>query len=431
MIGAWRWTGRWSSWPVRVGLAAAPVVGLVAALSGCAREPAAPQVSHTDLAVVDLTATPFPPVAGSSIRFQAVVVNEGMELVTDRSLTFYRDADDDRSWTGEEALGPAQPLGVMVPGDTAVVVARVDSLAAGDARLWAVLDPADDDPTDDQRELAISVVGEDELRIHMIDVGQGDAILVEFPGGPRILVDGGNPEAGPVVVSYLRTAEVNHLDLVINTHPDRDHYGGLTGVLRAIPVAALWRSCERGGGGQDLAEFNGVVDSLEQAGDLEVHLAAAGDSLRLEGTGPATGFVALNPAVAAAEPCDAEVRAFNDSSIVARVAFGQFTALLTGDLEAGGEALVVEREGPRLDADVVQVPHHGSEFSSTPGFIAAVSAEVALVSVGADNPYGHPSPDALSRWTAAGAEIHRTDEEGTLIVVSDGAGYRIVSGGSR
>ncbi len=394
-------------------------------LGACAREPAAPQVSTFDLALTRLAASPSPATVGRSVLLEATVTNQGAELATHALLSFFLDADADEIGSAEELLGEASEIVVLSSGDSLTVATRLDSIPAGEHRFLARLEADDDDPSNDQAGVRVTALGADEIRVHMIDVGQGDAILVEFPEGPKVMVDGGEPEEGPGLLQYLRSAEVNALDLVVSTHQDRDHYGGLISVLRGIPVQTLWRSCRRAAGGADLAELHAVVDSLVDAGGLEVHNVADGRELEIDAE---SRLSVLNPADSLSTECDAEEDELNELSVVTRVEFGEFEMLLTGDIGTETEGELVERAAAELDVEVVQVPHHGSAFSSSAPFVAAVDAELALISVGADNSFGHPDPGAVQRWSDAGVEVRRTDEEGTLIVVSDGSGFRVIEG---
>ena len=406
--------------------AALSLLAALALLAGCAQEPAAPQLSTVDLALTAIRVSPSPATVGESVLIEANVLNEGEELVAGATLTFFLDEDQDEIGAPDEIAGGPIAIDVLTPGDSALVATRVDSLPSGDHLFLAKIDIEDDDPANDQLSGAVTAVGADEIRIHMIDVGQGDAILVEFPDGPKILVDGGEPEEGPGLLQYLRTAEVNALDLVVSTHQDQDHYGGLTSVLRGLPVTTLWRSCRRDGGGADLAELHSVVDSLVAAGGLDVLNVADDEEWPM--ADPESRLIVLNPETVLTAECDADQDELNELSVVIRIEFDQFAALLTGDVGADTEAELIARDPLLLDAAVVQAPHHGSRFSSSASFAQAVDAELVLISVGADNSHGHPHPETLQRWSDAGVEVRRTDEEGTLIVVSDGSTFRVIQG---
>jgi competence protein ComEC len=212
-----------------------------------------------------------------------------------------------------------------------------------------------------------------ELRWTVLDVGQGDAMLVERADGTRWLVDGGRP--GPAVAQWLRRVGIRRLDVVVCTHPDLDHSGGLPLVLDTIEVGELWA-------------HSPPPELLAAAERRGVPVRAPPGALH-----PPPGALALDD---------------NDRSIVLGV--GPF--LLAGDLEAKGEALLV----PSLQGQtfpVLKVGHHGSRTSTTDALLEAVRPRLAVVSVGS-NPYGHPHPAVLQRLADRRIEVLRTDLEGTI-----------------
>ena len=241
----------------------------------------------------------------------------------------------------------------------------------------------------------------DALTITMIDVGQGDAVLVEAPSdGPRparMLVDGG-PEPEPLLAA-LRERDIDALDAVVLTHPHEDHRGGLPAVLQRIPVGALLigpepepDQVEPGAAGLELAATQRGVPTQR---------VSAGRSLRL---GSATVRVLWPPARL---PAATET---NDTSVVLHVSDGHGSALLTGDAEEQAQLRLLARPEV-LSADVLKVPHHGGDTNAE-GFIAAVDAAAALIGVGEENPYGHPSTAVLREL--ARTRVHRTDHHGTV-----------------
>ncbi len=234
------------------------------------------------------------------------------------------------------------------------------------------------------------------------DVGQGDALVVTTGAGEAVLVDAG-PEVGPVD-RCLDRLRVDALPLVLLSHLDADHVGGLAGALagRAVGTVATGTLSPA----DDRAE--GIDAQAARAGARR-EVLVPGD---VRTVGGAT-FEVLAPAPEAAtvtaEP--------NDLSLVVRVTHRGVRVLLTGDLGATAEARLLDR-GVDLRADVLKVPHHGSADADEP-FLTASGARVALVSVGADNTYGHPAPSLVSILTRAGMRVHRTDLQGDLVVVGD------------
>lgn len=250
------------------------------------------------------------------------------------------------------------------------------------------------------------------LHVLVLDVGQGDAILVRAPDGQALLVDtgGGGPgrtDLGErVVVPVLHRLGVRRLAALAVTHDDPDHAGGLTGVLSGIPVEEVW------------APIGTERDSWRQmltAAGVRSRNLTRGDRLWL---GPVLVTV-LHPAgpelpAGAAEPLDE-----NNRSLVLRIDWGLAAAVLTGDAEAPAERQLLAAGVP-LPAGLLKVGHHGSAHASSASFLGAVAPRVALVSVGRRNPFGHPAPTALARLSRASAAVYRTDLDGAVEVTSDG-----------
>jgi competence protein ComEC len=221
----------------------------------------------------------------------------------------------------------------------------------------------------------------------VLDVGQGDAVLVGDPVGGWVLVDGGpDPD---VVLARLGEVGVRSLVAAVATHPHADHVDGLVGVLDAVPVGVLL-----------IGPSHGYAELLAAAGaaDVEVRQVVAGDGWRLGGT---TLEVLSPPPTGLGEA--------NESSVVLRVDAGGGSALLTGDSERVAQTLL--RDDPRIDVDVLKVPHHGGATNAA-GFLAATSPHTAVISVGADNDFGHPHPDVLADLSQI--VVRRTDLHGTV-----------------
>jgi competence protein ComEC len=257
------------------------------------------------------------------------------------------------------------------------------------------------------------------LELHVIDVGQGDAVAVRTPAGRWILTDAGRAWTGgdagrATVVPYVKRFG-GAVALFVLTHPHADHAGGAATVMRALHPGAYWD-----------AAFAGTSDpyraSLVAAGDARVswHRVHPGDTLAVDGVivrvlAPDSEYVA-----SLADP--------NDASVVTMIEYGSARFLLTGDAERAEEDRLVARYGPALRASVLKVGHHGSRTSSSDELLAEVRPRVAVISVGAGNSYGHPNAEVLRALARAGAAVLRTDLEGTIVIRTDGKQLQIERG---
>lgn len=246
--------------------------------------------------------------------------------------------------------------------------------------------------------------GSDGLTVHYIDVGQADAMLLECHGR-YMLIDGGNKEDSQLVVAYLQQQGVEELAAVVCTHPHEDHAGGLPAVLAVYPVHVVYAPT-RTYASQVYDEFLYYADQQR----LEVTIPEPGDQWAL---GEARVTV-LGPVKSYAE--------VNDTSIILLVEYGKTRFLFTGDMENEAERDMIAYWDGKLDwdVDVLKVGHHGSDTSSSYRFIYETQPEYGIVSVGWDNPYGHPDSGIMKRYADAGTVAFRTDRLGTVIARSDG-----------
>jgi competence protein ComEC len=264
---------------------------------------------------------------------------------------------------------------------------------------------------------------ESRLRMTVLDVGQGDAILLEGPAGGRILVDGGpDPDRLLRELDARLPAWDRRLDLVILTHPHEDHVAGLALLLDRYRVSATAEPGMRGPG-PGYAAFR---EALRRAPRPHRSLFR-GDHLTLDGARidvawPIAGTVPERPAD--------DGTGINNVSIVLDVRFGHRRWLLNGDVEeAVDPSLLAAGLGGRVD--VLKVAHHGSRTASTAAFLDAVQPAVAIVSAGAGNPYGHPAAATLDRLRAVGARVLRTDQDGSVTISTDGEDLRVAASGPR
>ena len=249
--------------------------------------------------------------------------------------------------------------------------------------------------------------GDAALNIIALDVGQGDATLVMTPSH-TMLIDCGDRGGEQLMDGYLESYGVTRIDTFIITHPHSDHMGVApyiidnydvgTIILPPIPEALLPTT--------DL--FLDFLDSAEKRG-VATRTAEAGDSLDL-GSGVTAEVIG---------PVREDYKDLNDTSVALIIRLGEASFVLTGDAESGAERDMVEA-GRLTACDVLFVGHHGSNTSTSKPFLATVAPKAAIISAGADNRYGHPTEEILSRLGEAGAEIYRTDIDGTVHISTDG-----------
>lgn len=240
------------------------------------------------------------------------------------------------------------------------------------------------------------------LTVHFLDVQHADSILLAC-GGEYALVDGGYPESGERIVSYMRQQGIKELDLLVGTHPHGDHIGGLPQVLNTFPTETVWTS--------QLPYTNDYVSNFTNAvtrNGADFVQPRPGESFRL---GDAT--------IDVIGPLNLRYEEANDLSLVLMVTYGDTRFLLTGDMEEVAERELVEA-GVDLKADVLKVGHHGSSSSTSYRFLRAVAPTYGVISLAAANEYGHPHRDPLSRLMDADVTIYRTDKMYDVVAFSDG-----------
>jgi competence protein ComEC len=249
-----------------------------------------------------------------------------------------------------------------------------------------------------------------DLTVTFLDVGQGDAILVEFPGRTKMLVDGGGIPFGTfdvgenVVAPFLWNKGIKRLDVLVLTHGHPDHLYGLEAVARDFPVGEYWE--------ESSPPADEHYDRMRRAltGARPRRLARGETLIRngvtVEVLSPPAGFPPIAPAA-------------NDRSLVLRLSYGQTRVLLPADIGAAAEEEILAAGLP-LQSQVLKAPHHGSDSSTSAAFLERVRPEIVVISVGRANPSNLPRPDVLERCRAAGAKVYRTDLQGAVEIRSDG-----------
>ena len=244
-------------------------------------------------------------------------------------------------------------------------------------------------------------------QVHFIDVGQGDAVLLE-QSDHFALIDAGSDAYGPQLLGYLEQIGVQELELLVMTHPDRDHIGGMDEVLQQFPVEELWIPNLDNTDAEDPLYLPHVLTTATGQG-TEIVIPVPGQLFAL-GEGMIT---LLSDGV--------ETDGWNDISLCLRFDVGAFSFLSTGDSEKPAEARLLETGLP-LQADVFKAGHHGSSTSNTQELLDAVQPQIVVASCGLDNPYGHPHNSVRQRLAAAGIPLYRTDRHGNVVIVPDADG---------
>ena len=262
-------------------------------------------------------------------------------------------------------------------------------------------------------------VSGDNLEIKVLNVGQGDAILIR-KDGQTVLIDTSDLDEHDKFRKELKKAGVSVIDKLIITHPHADHLGGASVLFKEFQVKAVYDN-----GLLATAKFYREYLKSVKNKNIPYKQLTRGDVLELA---PGVVFKVLSPEK---EYIDSGAKwkngkvDYNGSSIVGRLSYGKFAIMLTGDVETAGESMIVKHKEDDLKCQVLKAGHHGSKTSSSEKFLRAVEAEAVVISCGAGNDYGHPHAQAMKRFNNHKLKIYRTDENGTVTITSDGKTYSI------
>ena len=245
------------------------------------------------------------------------------------------------------------------------------------------------------------------LKVHFLDVGQGDSILIQSPNGKNMLIDGGGRSSGNDVVSFLKSKGVTKLDYVVATHPDADHIGGLISVLETLQITNFIDS-----GKTHTTQTYFDMLSLIDSKNVNYIVPKAEDKISLDA---ALSITVLN----AAEANDNN----NEASIVLKMTYGSESFLFMGDADTATEADLVAKHN--LKATVLKAGHHGSNTSTSQEFINEVKPVTAILSYGKDNSYGHPNSEVVNRLKGAGTKIYNTVDYCDISVTTSGNGHSV------
>lgn len=249
----------------------------------------------------------------------------------------------------------------------------------------------------------------EEMKVHFIDVGQADATLFEYSVAEEeytILFDAGNWNRSDVL-QYLKSQQIEEIDILIGSHPHADHIGQFDEIINHFNVGEVWLSGET----TTSQTFLSTLEAIE-ANEVDYHEPRAGEVFDV---GPLE-ITIINPEHLTGD--------LHESSISALFTYGETSFVLTGDAEEETEQAMLMR-GISLDADVLQLGHHGSNTSTSQAFLNAINPKIAIVSAGADNQYGHPHDEVINRVTSVGIELFSTYVDGTIVIKSDGKNLNV------
>lgn len=249
------------------------------------------------------------------------------------------------------------------------------------------------------------------LKIHFIDVGQGDSILIQEAEGQNILVDGGDRAdiIAAKIINYLKDQDVNKIDYIISTHPHADHIGGLVDIIDSFEVGAVLDS----GKIHSSKTYENYLIKIDQE-NIPFETPRQGDKLKI-GT---SEIVFLHP--------DQNLNQYslNNSSLVFVLKHGKLNFLFTGDIEKEVEKKLLI-ENPKLKIDILKVPHHGSDTSSSADWIRNLDLKTAVIQVGSNNSYNHPKAEIIKLYQSEGIDLFRSDLNGNIVITTDGSNYTV------
>ncbi len=236
---------------------------------------------------------------------------------------------------------------------------------------------------------------------HYIDVGQGDSEFLELPNGQTMLIDASTKNQSDTIIEYIESKGYSSIDYVVATHPHADHIGGMAAVIEHFDIGMVYMPNAE----TSTKTFENLLETIQDKG-LKIKTAKAGVSI----------LDTENLDIEMLAPVEDSYDNLNNYSAVIKVTYKDTSFLYMGDAETDVEDEITAD----VSADVIKVGHHGSDTSSSQGFVERVSPKYAIMEVGEDNSYGHPKVEIIERWEDIGAAVYRTDLNGNIVVISDG-----------
>ena len=242
------------------------------------------------------------------------------------------------------------------------------------------------------------------LKVHFIDVGQGDSILVQTPAGKAMLVDAGKKEDGPKIVDYIKSQGIQKLDALVYTYPAEEHIGGIVQVASSFTIDNLYLPRKMSD-----SPIQKEFLKLDNIKNMDKNEAAPGSKI----------YIDPDVVIDVVAPNDYSNENIKDYSVVLKLTYGENSFLLTGDATSVSEKLMLSRKY-NLSSTVLKVADHGSKDSTSYEFFNAVAPKYAVISVGKGNTNGDPSKEVLDKLNTAAVQTYRTDESGTIVATTDG-----------
>ena len=253
-------------------------------------------------------------------------------------------------------------------------------------------------PADTPKEVTIV----DGLKVHFIDVGQADCILIQS-GSSNMLIDAGNRNDAAKIIQYLKKNKVSKIDILVATHPHEDHIGAIDEVIKTFDIGTIYASNAQ----TTTQTYKDFINAVKNKG------------LKLTNAVPGADFGFGHTMCTILAPNNSKYDNLNNYSVVIKLVYENTSFLFTGDAESLSEGEILNK-GYNISSDVLKIGHHGSTSSTSSAFLKKVNPKYAVISVGHGNDYGHPAASTLTKLNEIGAKVYRTDKNGTIVATSDG-----------